>query len=396
MKNGMSLEALLTEVVRQNETKRDFIASTKESIRMVQQEGQLWIVLLKEGSSELERFQIAETAQRQIAGRLGIPWAYYARLLNDHPDLVMTQVNALFEREPETRLMRTLDGKVRAFLSNRYRRLDNAEILEKVLPPMVKGEIATTLMSSNVGENKMHMKILFTDDSLAIDLGATPNGQKSNGWLGQNADVDAQHRVIARRDAGRDIVRPGVRISNSETGHGGLNVEGFLFRSYCLNGVVWGGESAFTFSRNHVGGKLMEGDDFEIFSDETRRKQDEVILSEVADAFTTMVNPERVRVIGERLRAVKNGEKVGDAFAAVDTAARELDVREGEKQSILTTFLKDGDFSQWGMVNAVTELANSDDVSYERACELENIGAQILQFNQAQWHKIATAEKVAA
>ena len=47
-------------------------------------------------------------------------------------------------------------------------------------------------------------------------------------------------------------------------------------------------------------------------------------------------------------------------------------------------------------VDAVTELANSDDVSYERACELENIGAQILQFNQAQWHKIATAEKVAA
>ena len=396
MKNGMSLESLLSEVIRQKDTKRDFVTSTKDAVRLVDQDDSLWIVVMKQGATELERFGISENAHRQIAGRLNIPWKFYSRLLRDHRDLVLMQVNALFEREPETRLLRVLDGDVRAFLSNRYRALDNAEVLEQTLPAIVNGDIETTLLSSNVGENKMHLKVLFTGDDLAIDLGATPHGQRDNGWMSGNTDMNAQHEVIARRDAGRDIVRPGFVLSNSETGHGALNVKGFLFRGYCLNGCVWGTEDAFAFSRNHVGGKLTEGQDFEIFTDETKRKQDEVIIAEVSDAMKTMVNPDRVRAMGERLRAIKNGEQVQDAFAAVDALAQEIDIRENEKESILGNFLKDGDFSQWGMVNAVTEMANAEDVSYERATEIENFGAQIIQMNAQRWTKVATAEKIAA
>lgn len=398
MKNGMSLEGLLNEVIRQTETKRDFVASTKEALRMTQSEGQLWIVLLKEGSGELERFEIAENAHRQIATRLGIPWKYYTRLLTDHTDLVVDQVNALFEREPEIRLLRTMDGKARAFLSNRYRRLDNDEVLKKVLPAIVNGDIESKLISSNVGDNKMHLKVLFTDDSLAVDLGATTQRPGFSSWdqNGDDVDLDEAHQVIARRDAGRDIVRPGAVISNSETGHGSLSIKGFLFRSYCLNGYVWGVEDAFSFSRNHVGGQLVEGQDFEVFSDETKRKQDELIISEMNDALSTMVDPVRVKAMGDRLRAIKQGETVQDTFAAVDQLAVELEVREGEKQGILESFLADGDFSQWGMVNAITEQANREETTYERACELEELGGSLIQFTAQRWNKIATAEKVAA
>ncbi len=402
MKNGMSLEALLTEVVRQNETKRDYVANTQEALRMEQYgAGQTQLVLHKEGSGGsttevVERFAVAENAHRQIASRLGVPWKYYQRLLEDHPDLVVHQVNALFEREPETRLLRTLDGTARAFLSDRFRRLDNAQVLENVLPSIVKGDIPTSLLSSNVGDNKMHLKVLFTDDSLAIDLGAT------NGTVGRisdydgHVDFDAQHNVIARRDAGRDIVRPGAIISNSETGHGSLSVKGFLFRGYCLNGLVWGMEDVFSYSRNHIGGKIIEGDCFEVFSDETKRKQDELIIAEVHDTLHTMIDPQRVQAMGQRLRAIQSGDKVQDSFAAVDALAKEVDLREGEKQGVLESFLRDSDFSQWGMVNAVTEQANKESVSYERACELEQIGAQIVQLNPTQWKRIAEAEKLAA
>lgn len=395
MKDGMPLEALLTEVVRQNKTKADFIASTKESLRMVQQDGQLWIVLLKDGSGELQRFEIADTAHRQIAQRLGIRWEFYTRLLSDHPDMVVYNVNTLFEREPETRLLRTLDGVARAFLSNKYQRIDNAQVLEQLLPPIVKGDIESKIISSNVGDNKMHLKVLFTGDDLAIDLGENPHGKSDNGW-GGNVDMDAAHNVIARRDSGRRIVRPGLRISNSETGQGGFTVEGFLFDSYCLNGYVWGVEQAFSFNRRHVGGKLVEGQDFEIFTDETRRMQDELIVAEARDAMTTMIDPERVRAMGERLVAIKAGEKAGSPIAAVEVTVKELDIRESEKDSILETFLRDGDYSQWGMAAAVTEVANSDDVTYDRACELENIGGQLIAMDLNRWTKIATAEKVAA
>lgn len=399
MKRGMSLAELLTEVQRQTETKRDFVASTKEAVRMVPMPdfpNGVALILHKQGSDALERFQIAENCHRQIAGRLGIPWKYYDRLLQDHRDLVMDQVNALFEREPETRLLRTLDGKARAFLSDRYRPLDHGEVLEQVLPPIVKGDVQSTLLSSNVTDNHLYLKVLFTDDSLAIDLGDTPHGRHDNGW-GGNVDLDTNHQVIAERDGGRDIVRPGCIIGNSETGHGSLFIKGFLFRSYCLNGCVWGVEDAFSFSRNHIGGKLVEGQNFEVFSDETRRKQDELIIAEVTDALGTMTNPERVRAMGERLRALRyETDQAKDPFAAVDALAKELDIRESEKKGILTSLLRDSDFSQWGMLNAVTEQANAEDVSYERACEFEQLGNQIAQFNAQRWSKIAAAEKVAA
>lgn len=379
MKRGLSLENLLTTVIEQRATKRDFVASTKESLSMVEAPdfaGNVALVLLKEGSSELERFSITENCHRQIAGRLQIPWKYYDRLLTDHRDLVINQVNALFEREPQTRLLRTMDGKARAFLSDRYRTLDNDEVIEQALPPIIKGDVPSQLLSSNVSENHMYIKVLFTGDDLAQDIGEAPY----------------------RGESGlRDIVRPGAVISNSETGHGSLKIEGFFYRDYCLNGCVFGRQEIFSYKRNHLGVKLAtNGEDFEVFSDETKRKQNELIIAEVSDALTALTNVDNVHKMGCALRATKAGPKVEDAFAAVDQLAKEVDIRDGEKESIISNFLTDGDFSRWGMLNAVTKVANTDVVDYERACELEKIGSQIIDFHTHQWNRIVNAEKIAA
>jgi hypothetical protein len=385
MKRGMSLENLLTTVVEQQKTKRDFVANTKESISMVEAPDmpqKVAIVLLKEGSAELERFSITENCHRQIASRLQIPLKYYFRLLDDHLDLVITQVNALFEREPQTRLLRTLDGKARAFLSDRYKVLDNDQVLEQVLPPIVKGDIPSELLSSNVTENNMFMKILFTGDNLAQDIGELSRPQNHIGGQ-SNGET-------------RDIVRPGAVVKNSETGMGSLVIDGFFYRDYCLNGCVYGKTEIFNFKRIHLGDKLVANGDFEVFSDETKRKQNELIIAEVTDAMQALTNPENVQKMGDALRATKEGEQVQDSFAAVDQLAKEVDIRDGEKESVIANFLQDGDFSRWGMINAVTKVANTDAVDYERACELEQIGGQLIDLNTAQWNRIASAERVAA
>jgi len=370
MKRGMTLESLLTTVVEQRKTKRDFVANTKESIAMVDaadMPNQVAIVLRKEGSAELERFSITENCHRQIAGRLQIPWKYYDRLLADHRDLVISQVNALFEREPQTRLLRTLDGKARAFLSDRYKVLDNDQVLEQVLPPIVHGDIQSQLLSSNITENKMFMKVLFTDDSLAQEIGTTRNGTP-------------------------DIVRPGAIVENSETGLGSMTTKGFFYRDFCLNGCVFGMTEIFSTKRIHLGGKLVANGEFEVFSDETKRKQNELIIAEVTDTMTALTNPENVQKMGDALRATKEGTQVKNAFAAVDQLAKEVPVRDSEKESIIENLLSDGDMTRWGMLNAVTKVANTDAVDYERACELENIGGQLLDMQMSQWNRIAVAE----
>lgn len=385
MKRGMSLENLLTTVVEQNKTKRDFVANTKESIAMVDAPDmpqKVALVLRKEGEAELERFSISENCHRQIAGRLQIPLKYYFRLLEDHLDLVVTQVNALFQREPQTRLLRTLDGKARAFLSDKYKVLDNDQVLEQVLPPIVQGDIQSQMLSANISENNMYMKVLFTDDALAQDIGEL--ARPSNHIGGQNNGQT------------RDIVRPGAIIKNSETGMGSMVTEGFFYRDYCLNGCVYGVSNIFSTKRIHLGGKLVANGDFEVFSDETKRKQNELIIAEVTDTMKALTNPENVQKMGDALRATKEGAQVENAFAAVDQLAKEVDIRDGEKESVIQNMLEDGDFTRWGMINAVTKVANTDAVDYERACELEQIGGSLIDLHTSQWNRIANAEKVAA
>jgi hypothetical protein len=128
MNVGKTLQDLIETVKAQSESKRDLLAGTQSQLRMVQTPDMpngVALVTLDPGAQALERFAISDTAHGQIAGWLKIPAQYYNRLLADHTDLVVSQVNALFEREPGTRMVRTLDGKCRAFLSDRYRRIDN-------------------------------------------------------------------------------------------------------------------------------------------------------------------------------------------------------------------------------------------------------------------------------
>ena len=373
MQNGMNLQELLTEVIRQNDAKRDFVASTHESIRMVEFDSEPHIILLKEGAEALERFTITEHCHRQLASRLSIPWKYYQRLLNDHLDLVIHQVNALFEREPQTRMVRTLDGQARAFLSDRYRRLDNAQVLEQALPPILKGDVETSVLSCNVSPNNMHMKVLFTDDSLKQDIGLAPHSNRS------------------------DVVRPGLILGNSEVGQGLLFMKGFFFRDYCTNGCVFGMYDAFEARRTHVGGKITAQSDFQVFSDETQKKEDELVIAQITETLKTMSDPNRVREMGNRLREIKTGEKANDPIAAMELLAENQGLSQQETNRALQNFLEDGDYSQWGAVNAVTKVANNEEeVSYERACELEEIGSKIIQMNAKQWLQVAVAERVAA
>ena len=373
MKEGMTLEALLTEVTRQNSVKRDFVTSTESNVRMIEAADMpngVGVVLLKDGATELERFSITENAHKQIAGRLQIPSKYYMRLLHDHRDLIVAQVNALFEREPASRLFRALDGKLRAFLSDKFLRLDNAQVLEQTLPAIVKGDLETRLLSTNVGENHMHIKCLFTGDELAQEI------------------TDRTRTGVAR------VVRPGFRMSNSETGHGALKIEGFFYDGYCLNGQVYNLMEAFSFTRNHLGGRLIEGIDFEVMSAKSKELEDRTIISQVSDVMAALATPEFSQQMGDKLRAAANTPDVKEPVAAVQLAVKELELRESEGDSILETFIKDGDYSKWGLASAVTSVANNDDTTYERACELEDVGAQVLELNLNQWTRFVEAEKV--
>jgi hypothetical protein len=373
MKSGMTLDALLTQVRRHALVKKDFVASTSGSVRMLEMKGfqnEVAFVLLKEGAGELQRFEINETAHRQIAAHLEIPYKYYERLLNDHRDLVITQVNALFEREPSTRLIRTLDGHVRAFLSNKYQRLDNQEVLAKTLPVMMSRTYANELLTCNVSEERLDIKCVFTDPELRFTIGTAPNGQP-------------------------DTMKPGFHLSNSEVGKGSLSVKGFFYRDYCRNGAVYGSEEMLTFRRSHVGGRLIEGTEFEVISDATKKLDDAAIISGVTDTMKALASPEFVQQMADKLGQLKSGGNVDNPVLAMPNITRELDLNETESARALENLIRDRDYSRWGVLNAVTELANQAE-TYERANELEALADKVLTMPVSTWNRVRVGVPVEA
>ena len=392
MKNGMTIEALLTEVQRQSSAKKDYVASTANDVRIVPMDGfknGVAVVLQKGQEPEiesglaenvagylqtpmpqpLERLEVTEHAHRQIAGRLQIPWKFYFRMLEDHPDIVIDSVNKLFEREPGTRLLRTMDGKLRAFLSNRYKRIDNDEVLSSALPAIVKGDLETTMLSSQVTDRNLYVKCLLTGDGMQQEIGRT-------------------------RDGSPDIVRPGFILKNSEIGTGSLSVSAFFFRNFCYNGCVYGKTDAFEFKRTHLGGALIEGADFEVMSDKSKKLEDEAILSQVNDVMHAIATPEFVDMMGNKLRSLKGGDTIKNPVPAVELLAKENGLTQVESDQVLQNLIEDRDYSRWGVVNAVTKVANEDVVSYDRASDLEVLGSRLIDITNANWQRLVQAEAV--
>lgn len=118
MKAGLTIEELAAEIMRQKEVKEDYVVNTG-SLRMEPCGSSLVLRVLDENSADrIEPLDISEQAHRQIGTHLSIPVKYYNRMLNEYPELLTTNVNAWFERAAAPRMLRVLDGTMRAFVSN--------------------------------------------------------------------------------------------------------------------------------------------------------------------------------------------------------------------------------------------------------------------------------------
>lgn len=372
MKTGMNLADLITEVKRQDAAKIDLLADTREQVRMVEMPGwrrNVALVTLKEDRSELQRYEITENCHSQIADFLKIPYRYYHRLLDDHRDLVLTQVNALLEREPAMRMIRTLDGRARAFVSDRFKRIDNAMILGKTLPALFNGSgelPQNRVIGSHLGEDYMRLRVLWTDPGLEQHIGTTDDGKD-------------------------DTIKPGFEMFNSETGRGRFVIRGFFWRDYCENGCIWGRDDAITYERYHLGGRLKQSVGMEIFSGDTQRKDDEAMVAQITDIMKALGDRDLIQRMGNALRDLKTGEQIAAPTKAVEVLAKEVGLYEAELDDVLTGLIVARDMSRWGALNAITAVANLEKTSETRAFELQEVGAQLLDMSAARWSRIANA-----
>lgn len=358
---GMSLTEMAIELERQRQVKRDFVADTKE-LSVEPDDTSPTKLTMKVGT--VDRFPVKKHAVRQIGQQLKIPAQFVDRLAADHPDLLAYNVNKLFEREPANRMIRTLDGQVRAYLSDKYRPLDNFDFANAVLPKLM--EFKAEVTSCDITETRLYIKGVIPGIEKIVARPGTYHG-------------DGGHNPIHR-------FKPGICLGNSEVGAGSLFVEPGVHEVDCSNLLIMGSNAM---RKYHVGRKLSDQDKlFELFTTATKSATDRAFWMQVGDLVTAGLDGSMF----EKMVAECEAKMTGTEVQKPSVAVQELpNLTESEQEGILASLIKGGDLSQFGMQWAVTHYAQNADVSYERQVELERLGGQIIELPQSQWTKIAEA-----
>ncbi len=363
MKTGKTLVELATEIERRANSKKDLVASTKNLAMGVNANG---AVAMSVGRDHI--FNINSVAHAQIGEHTEIPKAYYDKMLDKAPALLSSNVNTWFEKYPAQRMVRTLDGSARAFLSDKFRTdMENEDLANALLP--VLGELGLQVSSCEITDRRMYIK--------AVDPKVCRELAKTGARFG-----DGGHTIVR-------VASPAITISNSEVGHGAWGVRGGYYDSFCSNLAFFGERSM---RQAHIGGKhtVAEGELYAMLSDRSRRLDSAALYSKLVDVVKGVFDSVMFNALIDKVEDSHNDKITGDVVKVMDVTAKKLGLNETEGKSALRHLIEGGDLSRFGMMNAITRMS-ADVESYDRATDLERVGAQIIELPKADWKVLAEA-----
>lgn len=363
-KDALTLDRLAVELTRRQETKHDLIVDTRRigfyslpsGTSLVTVDGAEEITPWQEDAegARVQGFLVNDYAHGQISDRLGIPKRYYDRMRGTAHSLLQENVRHWLTHDPKRQMVRTLDGNVRAFLSDRYRRLDDFDLMEHLLPTFA-GIDGLTFQVAALTDTRLHIRALLPKIEREIKVG--------------------------------DTVQAGIEIKNSEVGAGALTISPFVWRLVCSNGMVM----PTAVRRNHVGKRVDEDDaNLGMYRAETIAQDDKAFFMKVADVVRATLTEVAFDEIVAQLRETLGGERIAAPAAATERLGKTFDLGEGEQESILAHLASGGDLSRWGMVNAITAAAKSAD-GWDRLAEMEAIGGQVATMEETDWSRVALA-----
>lgn len=355
MKTGMTIEDLASEIVRQKDSKEDYIVNANRIAMECFGRDILLRVLDEQGNDRIEPLDISQIAHRQIGTHLSIPAKYYCKMLEEDPSLLVTNVNTWLDRAGSQRMLRVLDGVARAFLSNRYLRMDHFPVTQAVVP--ILGEMPQIRFEScQITENRMYIKVV----NQALEAEIAPG----------------------------DVVQAGLLISNSEVGLGSVSIQPLIYRVRSGTGVFVNDSAT---KRNHVGRTNFAEIHFQLNSTERCTPDDHAFLQTIQQSVRNSANAERFNSVVEMMRRARTQPMdTRNIPAVVKQAGKDFGITESEQSGVLQHLMASDDMTQYGLANAVSRHSQDID-SYDRATDLEGIGYSIMAMPQNQWNRINQA-----
>lgn len=161
-------------------------------------------------------------------------------------------------------MARTLGGTARAFLSNRYRRIDNMEIAKVVLP-LIGRMTDAHFESCQITDSRMYIKVV--------------------------------NRRLAAEVVKGDIVQAGIIISNSEVGQGSVSIQPLVYRLVCSNGMIVNDARA---RKYHTGWVNTLDENFQLYSEETLAAEYHAFVKKIEDTVKAAVEEARFAQAGRQ------------------------------------------------------------------------------------------------
>jgi hypothetical protein len=312
-------------------------------------------------------YDVAPHFHSQLASRYEIPKAYYDRM-SKIPGLQEETVNRFFEHHNERRLVRTLDENARAFLSDRYKVIDNLFVMEPFMEALLDykkesgGEFE--IKANGLTSRRMYLEVSF------------PN-------------ITGE---IISTGRGKEVVNAGAALVNSEVGLSEFDVRSFLWWQWCANGAI--AESLIR--RRHVGRRIGDNeDDYAIYSDKTIKLEMDAFRSRLKDVFDHVLTEDAFQDVVRKIQSTVNDKVEKPQTLIKNVTKRFVDITEADGEKILANMVTEGNMNRYGLMNGITRLAQEIEDA-DKGYELEKLGVQVMELPKGQWEVLAEDDNMAA
>lgn len=377
------LNNLVCELERQAESKRDVVADGR-ALRVTVDNGAVRLSTDRAhwkadaaGSDAIHSLEqglrMTDSAVAQLCNRLtpSVPVEFARKLIAEHPGEAASLLGGVLKEDAGMHLVRMLDGKVRALMSNKYRILDHYDVAMASLKAV--RESNGVVLSGELSERNMRIK--FTTPDMVGRVEDEMLARPGTHWV-NFGDKGREDRLALSQlgtsmptPYGAQSVFPAVSIVNSETGHGSFRVQYGVILAYC--GINYSVMSEVK-SEIHLGGILPLG----VMRPETIDAKSRVITMEAVDAIRAAFTPEIFNPMIDRLNNAA-ASKIPDQVEAVDNVMRMAPIHDGERDALLAYFLGDYSRTRFGLGQAVSRLAQ-DIEDTDRAADLEETAGRLM------------------
>jgi hypothetical protein len=369
-----TLESILREVQSKKARQEDYVAPTRDlqfRTQVVEDgQNQPQIVIERNGGMPTKVLDTNDVAFQQISTKADLDIRTTRRLRDDYPNHLTGLVNDIWEREDKGVMVRTYADEVRperglarAFVSDSFRCFDNHHFLEASLPQLIESDAQWQVVNGTVTEKKLYLRLR----SLVHE------GEAAVG----------------------DAMALGLLCSNSEVGHGAINVQQLIWTLVCLNGM----QTQRKMRSTHVQSSRGE-DGWGLLTEEAKSADSHALALKLRDVTASFASRESFDEVLEQMRNAHEDKVNGTVTDTVSALAGVLKLPKAAESKILEGLMatlsqrgyNTGSVSRATLVNSVTAVANQPQTHEDDKGEWMRLGAKVLDLPKAAWRQVSEAE----